>query len=45
MAGLVAMGGRALLSFSFGKEGGSVEVSEIGTATGEWANCPYFPCL
>ena len=39
---LVAMGGGALLSFSFGKKGGAAEISEIGVATSEWANYPCF---
>ena len=42
---LVAMGGGALLSFSFGKKGERRRFSEIGIATARWANCPCFPCL
>ena len=42
---LVAMGGGALLSFSFGKKGGAAEVSEIGVATGEMGELPLFPLL
>ena len=41
----VAMGGGALLSFSFGKKGGAVEVFEIGIATGEMGELPLFPLL
>ena len=35
MVVLVAMGGGALLSFSFEKKGGAAEISEIGVASGE----------
>ena len=42
---LVAMGGGALLSFSFGKKGGAAEISETGVATGEMAELPLFPLL
>ena len=42
---LVAMGGGALLSFSFGKKGGAAEISEIGVATGEMGELPRFPLL
>ena len=42
---LVAMGGGALLSFSFGKKGGAAEISEIGVATGEMGELPLFPLL
>ena len=41
----VAMGGGALLSFSFGRNGGAAEVSEIGLATGEMGELPLFPLL
>ena len=41
----VAMGGGALLSFSFGKKGGVVEISEIGVATSEMGELPLFPLL
>ena len=42
---LVAMGGRALLSFGFEKKGGAAEVFEIGIATGEMGELPLFPLL
>ena len=42
---LVAMGGGALLSFSFGKKGGVAEIFEIGVATGEMCELPPFPLL
>ena len=42
---LVAMGGGALLSFSFGKKGGAAEISEIEVATGEMGELPLFPLL
>ena len=45
MVMLVAMGGGALLSFSFGKKGGAAEISEIGVATGEMGELPLFPLL
>ena len=45
MVMLVAMGGGALLSFSFGKKGGAVKISEIGVATGEMGELPLFPLL
>ena len=41
----VAMGGGALLSFSFGKKGGAAEVFEIGIATGKMGELPLFPLL
>ena len=42
---LVAMGGGALLSFSFGKKGGVAEICEIGVTTGEMGELPLFPLL
>ena len=42
---LVAMGGGALLSFSFGKKGGAAEISETGLATGDMGELPLFPLL
>ena len=42
---LVAMGGGALLSFSFGKKGGAVEISGIGATNGEMGELPLFPLL
>ena len=45
MVMLVAMGGGALLSFSFGKKGGAAEISEIGVATSEMGELPLFPLL
>ena len=42
---LVAMGGGALLSLSFGKKGGAAEIFEIGVATGEMDELPLFPLL
>ena len=42
---LVAMGGGALLSFSFGKKGGAAEICEIGVTTGEMGELPLFPLL
>ena len=42
---LVAMGGGALLSFSFGKKGGAAEICEIGATTGEMGELPLFPLL
>ena len=41
----VAMGGGALLSFSFGKKGGAAEICENGVATGEVDELPLFPLL
>ena len=45
MVMLVAMGGGALLSFSFGKKGGAAEISEIGVTTGKMGELPLFPLL
>ena len=45
MVVLVAMGGGALLSLSFGKKGEAAEVFEIGIATGEMGELPLFPLL
>ena len=45
MVALVAMGGGALLSFSFGEKGGAAEICEIGVATGEMDELPLFPLL
>ena len=45
MVVLVAMGGGALLSFSFGKKGGAAEICEIGVTTGEMGELPLFPLL
>ena len=45
MVVLVAMGGGALLSFSFGKKGEAAEISEIGVPTGEMGELPLFPLL
>ena len=42
---LVAMGGRALLFFSFGKKGGAAEISKTVVATGEVGKLPLFPLL
>ena len=42
---LVAMGGGALLSFSFGKKGGAAAICEIGGTTGEMGELPLFPLL
>ena len=42
---LVAMGGGALLSFSFGKKGGAAEICENGATTGEVGELPLFPLL
>ena len=42
---LVAMGGGALLSFSFRKKGGAAEIFENGVATGEVGELPLFPLL
>ena len=42
---LVAMGGGALLSLSFGKKGGAAEISEIGVATDGMGELPLFPLL
>ena len=45
MVMLVAMGGGALLSFSFGKKRGAAEICENGEATGEMGELPLFPLL
>ena len=45
MVMLVAMGGGALLSFSFGKKGERRRFFEIGIATGEMGEQPLFPLL
>ena len=45
MVVLVAMRGRALLSFRFGKKGGAAEIGEIGVTTGEMGELPLFPLL
>ena len=45
MAVLVAMGGGALLSFSFGKKGGAAEICENRVTTGEMGELPLFPLL
>ena len=42
---LVAMGGGALLSFSFGKKGGAAEISKTRVATSEVGELPLFPLL
>ena len=38
-------GGRALLSFSFGKKAGAAEICEVGVTTGEMGELPLFPLL
>ena len=45
MVVLVAMGGGALLSSSFGKKGGAAEICENGVTTGEMGELPLFPLL
>ena len=45
MVMLVAMGGGALLSFSFEKKRGAAETCEIGVTTGEMGELPLFPLL
>ena len=45
MVALVAMGGGALLPFSFGKKGGAAEICEVGVRTGEMGELPLFPLL
>ena len=45
MVVLVAMGGGALLSFSFRKKGRAAEICEIGVTTGEMGELPLFPLL
>ena len=45
MVMLVAMGGGALLSFSFEKKRGAAETCEIGVTTGETGELPLFPLL
>ena len=45
MVMLVAMGGGALLSFSFGEKGGAAEIFEIGVATGKMGELPLIPLL
>ena len=45
MVMLVATGGGALLSFSFGKKGGAAEISEIGSSNGRMGGRPLFPLL
>ena len=45
MVVLVAMGGGALLSFSFGKKGGVAEICEVGVTTGKVGELPLFPLL
>ena len=45
MVMLVAMGGGALLSFSFGKKGGVAESCDIGVTAGEMGELPLFPLL
>ena len=45
MVMLVAMGGGALLSFSFGKKGGVAEICEIRATTGKMGELPLFPLL
>ena len=42
---LVAMGGRALLSFTFGKKGGVAGIFENGVTTGKVGKLPLFPLL
>ena len=39
------MGGRALISFGFGKKGGAAEIFENEVATGEVGKLPLFPLL
>ena len=38
-------GGRGAALSQLWEDEGAAEVSEIGVATGEWANYPCFPCL
>ena len=38
-------GGRGAALFQLWEDEGAAEVSEIGVATGEWANYPCFPML
>ena len=45
MVVLVAMGGGALLSFSFGKKEEAAEICEIGVTIGEMDELPLFPLL
>ena len=45
MVMLVAMGGGALLSFSFGKKGGAAEIFGVGATNGEMGELPLFPLL
>ena len=45
MVMLVAMGSRALLSFSFGKKGGAAEIFGVGATNGEMGELPLFPLL
>ena len=42
---LVAMGGGALLSFSFGKKGGAAEIFGVEAINGEMGELPLFPLL
>ena len=37
--------GRSATLFQLWEDEGAAEVSEIGVASGEWANYPCFPCL
>ena len=45
MVMLVAMGGGALLSFCFKKEGERRRFLDLEQQTAKWGNCPCFPCL
>ena len=38
-------GGRSAARSRLWEDEGAAEISEIGAATGEWANYPCFPCL
>ena len=38
-------GGRGAAVFQLWEDEGAAKISEIGVATGEWANYPCFPCL
>ena len=38
-------GGRDAALFQLWEDKGAAEISEIGVATGEWANYPCFPYL
>ena len=45
VGGADGAGGRSAALFRLWEDEGAADISEIGVATDEWANCPCFPYL